>query len=537
MAITGEVRAILAARLEAILPHLDERQRRLLLGAEARVLGHGGIKAVAQAAGVREATVSSGVDELDAGVVASGRVRRPGGGRKPVTAHDPDLMTALRALVEPDERGDPMSPLRWTTKSTRNLAAQLTRQGHPVSHVTVAELLRDDGFSLQGNAKVLEGYRHPDRDTQFRYLNEQAKQHQNDGQPVISVDAKKKEQIGPFAAGGRDWRPAGRPVQTRSHDFPDPEQHIAIPYGVYDLTTNTGWVNVGTDHDTATFAVESIRRWWNNRGRTDYPNADRLLITADAGGSNNHRNHTWKAELAALATETGLDITVCHFPPGTSKWNKIEHRLFSQITLNWQARPLTSHHIVVQTIAATTTRTGLAVHAQLDTGTYNLGNRISTKHLNSLGLHRHDWHPDWNYTLTPQQPTTTPPATTPRPDLSWLHHPAITGMSNNDLTTLITLLTALQTPHHRGVKPTLNLTDRLLATLLHHRLHLPQTTLTTLFAISRENLNRNIQTTRKLLHQAQRTLPTSTTHLHTLNDLHTHATNHGITPTHQKTTS
>ena len=313
---------VLAAKFAAIFPHLDERQRRLLMGAEARALGHGGIRLVARAAGVREATVSLGVSELDSGAEPLGRVRRPGGGRKRAADMDPGLCPALLALVEPEERGDPMSPLRWTTKSTRNLAAELTRQGHKVSADTVGDLLREEGFSLQGNAKTIEGQRHPDRDAQFRYINEQVKAHQGTADPVISVDTKKKELIGQFKNAGRGWRPKGQPVATRTHDFPGDSVGNEVPYGVYDLTADAGWVNVGTDHDTAAFAVESVRRWWTAAGHSDYPQARRLLITADAGGSNGYRTRAWKAELAALAVETGLEITCCHFPPGTSKRNK-----------------------------------------------------------------------------------------------------------------------------------------------------------------------------------------------------------------------
>ena len=317
-----ETRQMLAAKFEAIFPHLDERQRRLLMGAEARALGHGGIRAVARAAGVREATVSLGVDEVDSGAEPLGRVRRPGGGRKRAADLDPGLLPALLALVEPQERGDPMSPLRWTTLSTRNLAAELARQGHKVSEGTVGALLRQEGFSLQGNAKTVEGKQHPDRDAQFSYIGEQAREHLAAGDPVVSVDARKKELAGEFKNGGREWRPKGRPARVDAHDFPDRELGKAIPYGVYDLAANAGWVNVGTDHDTAAFAVESIRRWWNGAGRDDYPRARRLLITADAGGSNGCRTRAWKAGLAVLAAETGLEITVCHLPPGTSKWNK-----------------------------------------------------------------------------------------------------------------------------------------------------------------------------------------------------------------------
>src|SRR5271170_7749514 len=415
-----ETARVLAAKFEAIFPHLDERQRRLLMGAEARALGHGGIRMVARAAGVREATVSLGVDELH---------------------------PALLALVEPDERGDPMSPLRWTTKSTRTLAGELTRQGHRVGADTVSDLLREEGFSLQGNAKTIEGQRHPDRDAQFRYINEQVKAHQDSGDPVVSVDTKKKELVGEFKNAGRQWRPKGEPAATRTHDFPGDSTGKAVPYGIYDLTANTGWVNVGTDHDTAAFAVESIRRWWKAAGRGDYPLARRLLITADAGGSNGYRTRAWKAELAALAVETGLEITCCHFPPGTSKWNKVEHRLFSHITMNWRGRPLTSHEVIVQTIAATTTRTGLRVHAELDTSAYDTGIQISDRQMDALPLDRHAWHGDWNYTLRPQeydQAAGVPdPFDQPSPGLAWLAHPALTGLPARQWDTLIATLMTL----------------------------------------------------------------------------------------------
>src|SRR5258706_738963 len=326
-----EAGQVLAARFRAILPHRDERQRRLLMGAEARALGHGGIRLVALAAGVREATVSLGVDELDCGEEPLGRARRPGGARQRAGGRDLGLRPALLARVEPAERGDPMSLLRWTTKSTRNLAGELTRQGHRVGADTVGDLLREEGFSLQGNAKMIEGARHPDREAQFRYISEQVMAHQGAADPVISVDTKKKELVGEFKNGGREWRPKGEPAAPRPHDFPGDSTGKAVPYGVYDLTANSGWVSVGTDHDTAAFAVESIRRWWKAAGHGDYPLARRLLITADAGGSNGYRTRAWQAELAAFALEAGLTVTVCHFPPGTSKWNKVEHRLFSHI--------------------------------------------------------------------------------------------------------------------------------------------------------------------------------------------------------------
>ncbi len=377
-------RVVLAAKFRAILPHLDERQRRLLIGAEAQSLGHGGIRAVARAAGVREATVSAGVRELDSGEAPLGRIRRSGGGRKRVVDLNPAVREALLMLVEPEVRGDPMSPLRWTTKSTRKLAEQLTRQGHRIAADTVGDLLREEGFSLQSNAKTLEGKQHPDRDAQFHYLNEQARDHQDGGAPVISVDTKKKELVGPFKNGGREWEPRGEPVRVDTHDFPDRKLGRAVPYGIYDVAANAGWVNVGTDHDTAAFAVESIRRWWNGAGRTTYPTADRLLITADAGGSNGYRTRTWKTELARFAAETGLTITVCHLPPGTSKWNRIEHRLFSHITMNWRGRPLTSHEVILESIAATTTKTGLTVHAELDTNPYPTDIQVSDDEIAAL---------------------------------------------------------------------------------------------------------------------------------------------------------
>jgi transposase len=326
MRIDPEAREQLVTRFAVLLPHLNERQQRLALATEARLLGHGGVRAVAEAAAVSATTVRRGVDELESGEdpLPVGRARRAGGGRKRVSAHDRDVVAALLALVEPDERGDPMSPLRWTTKSLRHLAGELTRQGHPVSAPTVGRLLRENGFSLQGTAKTLEGEQHPDRDAQFAYINEQVKSHQAAGEPVISVDAKKKEQLGQLPAAGREWRPRGNPVRVEDHSFftTGPKRAQAIPYGVYDLSADSGWVSVGVDHDTSAFAVASIRRWWQARGAADYPGAGRLLITADAGGSNSYRYRLWKAELAVFAAESGLTITVCHFPPGTSKWNK-----------------------------------------------------------------------------------------------------------------------------------------------------------------------------------------------------------------------
>lgn len=519
---------MLAAKFEVIFPHLDERQRRLLMAAEARILGHGGIRAVAQAAGVREATVSAGVDELDAGVAPLGRTRRPGGGRKRAVDLDPGLRPALLAMVEPDERGDPMSPLRWTTKSTRKLADELTRQGHRVSADTIADLLRGEGFSLQANVKTIEGRQHPDRDAQFNHINEQVTAYQQAGDPVISVDTKKKELVGQFTNAGRQWRPAGEPIATLTHDFPGDSEGKAIPYGIYDLAANTGWVNVGTDHDTATFAVESIRRWWTTTGRNDYPHAHRLLITADAGGSNGYRTRAWKADLAALAAETGLQITVCHFPPGTSKWNKIEHRLFCHITMNWRGRPLTSHEVVVQSIAATSTRTGLRVHAQLDTGSYPTGRTVTDADMTALPLARHTFHGDWNYTLHPAASPATPADRDQHPassetEITALSDPLLTGMSQHQLGELTSHLDAL---HHQndqekyqhrrqqalaaGKKPhlprsgrplQLGFPDRVLATVLNQRLQLPHDVLAVLFHSHRSTIRRAVTEIRQLLHQ------------------------------------
>jgi hypothetical protein len=397
----------LTAKFAVLLPHLDERQRRLAMGAEARALGHGGIKAVARAAGTSAVTVSRGVAELEAGNTPLGRTRRPGGGRKPLTATDPGMGPALLSLVEPESRGDPTSPLRWTTKSTRQLARALADAGHTVSAPTVAKLLRAEGFGLHGNAKAIEGSQHPDRDAQFRYLNDQASDHIRAGDPVISVDTKKKELVGRFKNGGREWRPQGEPERVNVHDFMDKQLGKAIPYGVYDVAGNAGWVNVGTDHDTAAFAVATIRTWWHKAGQSAYPDSRRLLITADGGGSNGYRTRLWKVELAGLAEQTGLAVTVCHLPPGTSKWNKIEHRLFSHISMNWRGRPLTSHEVIVQTIAATTTRTGLTVDAELDTASYPKGIKITDQQMNDLeqrALRRHDFHGEWNYSLIPGPP-------------------------------------------------------------------------------------------------------------------------------------
>jgi transposase len=393
--------ATLTEKLAAILPHLDERQRRLLLAAEARSLGRGGITQVARISGVSRPTITKALRELEEPLAVTSRVRRVEGGRKSLHDGDSQLLTELEALVEPDSRGDPMSPLRWTCKSTRQLADELTRRGHPVGHSLVAELLHRAGYSLQGNTKVLEGAEHPDRDAQFRYLSEQVKSFLAAGWPVLSVDTKKKELIGAFKNGGREWHPKGEPEKVNVHDFPDPKVGKAIPYGIYDVGRNAGWVNVGRDHDTARFAVASLRRWWQAIGSTVYPTTKRLLICADGGGSNGYRPKLWKVELQALADETGLEFVVCHLPPGTSKWNKIEHRLFAYISMNWRGRPLVSHEVVVQLIGATTSRQGLHVQAELDTGAYPTKEKVSDAEMAAVRITPHSFHGEWNYTIAP----------------------------------------------------------------------------------------------------------------------------------------
>lgn len=392
----------MAARFATIAPHLNERQRRLWVGTEARALGRGGVSLVARATGVSRPTVHKAQEELDDLPEMNGRVRRAGGGRKRLRELDPGLEAALDALVDPDTRGDPMSPLRWTCKSTGQLALALTRGGHPVSAATVATMLHEAGYSLQGNAKTHEGNQHPDRDAQFRYLNEKATEFRDTGLPVVSVDAKKKELVGEFKNGGREWEPKGQPVEVKVHDFLDKELGKAIPYGIYDIERNVGWVNVGQDHETAAFAVESLRRWWRGDGELVYSNAGELLICADGGGSNGYRSRLWKYELGRFAAETGLSITVCHLPPGTSKWNKIEHRLFSHITMNWRGRPLTSLEVIVDLIGATTTKQGLKVHAERDLGSYPKGVKVSDAELAAIILKAHDFHGEWNYTIIPE---------------------------------------------------------------------------------------------------------------------------------------
>jgi Rhodopirellula transposase DDE domain len=383
-----------------LLPHLDERQQRFARGAFSQMLGHGGTAAVARASGSSPEVVGRGRQELVAGAEVTDRVRRPGAGRPPVEVSQPGIGAALDALVEPGTRGDPMSPLRWTTKSTRTLADELVRAGFSCSYVVVGSLLKAMGYSLQGVAKTLEGTGHPDRDAQFRYLAALVEAFQAAGDPAISVDTKMKQMVGRYENPGVTWRPAGDPVRALDHDFPDPDLPKAVPYGIYDLARDEGWVSVGMSADTGDFAVNSIRTWWTTMGRHAYPNARRLLITADAGGSNGHRNRLFKARLAELAAELDLEITVCHFPPGTSKWNKIEHRMFSHITMNWRGQPLTSYQTIVDLIGSTTTRTGLTIRADLDHNAYETGITIPDRHFKTLPIQRHEFHPDWNYTIT-----------------------------------------------------------------------------------------------------------------------------------------
>ena len=396
--------AAIGARYEAVAPLIDERARRLVAGAEALPIGRGGVSAVARATGLTRATVRRGVADVRAGATLErGRIRRPGAGRPRAADRDPTLRRDLEALIEPGTRGDPESPLRWTTKSVRRLAAELRHGGHAVSHQTVSELLHELGYSLQANRKTLEGTHHPDRDAQFSHLNAAVQLQLSLGEPVISVDTKKKELVGPFRNGGRELRPKGDPERVLMHDFVIEELGRASPYGVYDLAANEAWVSVGTDHDTAAFAVESIRRWWATMGQALYPDATRLLVTADAGGSNGYRLRLWKLELQKLADETGLEIAVCHFPPGTSKWNKIEHRLFSAISQNWRGKPLVSHEVIVKLIAATTTRTGLRVRSALDENHYPAGVSVSDADMQTLYLRPDAFHGEWNYSLLPRQ--------------------------------------------------------------------------------------------------------------------------------------
>ena len=391
----------LSTKLNTVLPHLNERQKRLFLAAEAKTLGWGGISKVASATGVSRVTIYKALKEIKFHSSVSERIRKSGGGRKGIDVQHPDLLQELESLVDPVTRGDPMSPLRWTCKSTRQLSNELVQQGYGVSHVTVANLLHRLDYSLQGNVKTLEGADHEDRDDQFNYINKKVKQFLDRRQPVISVDTKKKELVGKFKNGGREWQPKGEPEEVEIHDFASQESPKVIPYGIYDIGKNMGWVNVGCDHDTASFAVASIRRWWLSMGQEVYPEAEELLICADGGGSNGYRVRLWKVELQTLATEMGLHITTCHFPPGTSKWNKIEHRLFSHISMNWRGRPLVSHEVIVKLIGKTSTRNGLRVKAKLDRRKYPTKVKVSNEEMERVKLKPHSFHGEWNYSINP----------------------------------------------------------------------------------------------------------------------------------------
>lgn len=380
---------------------LDERSRRLMAASEARSLGYGGVSKVRRACGLSRKAIVKGMHEISGGNTMPGRIRRPGAGRKKITVSDPKLLASLEHLVEPETRGDPESPLRWICKSTRTLAAQLTGKKHPVSHEKVAQLLRDQNYSLQSNRKTEEGADHPDRDAQFRHINAQVKRALATGIPVISVDTKKKELLGNYKNSGRQWLPAKKPVKVNGHDFPSLDIPRAYPYGVYDIARNRGFVNVGTDHDTGAFAVASIRGWWRNEGRSLYSEARALLVTADGGGSNGSRLRLWKLELQKFADETGLSISVCHFPPGTSKWNKVEHRLFSFISSNWRGEPLRDYETIVNLIARTTTAKGLQVICRLDRRKYPIGRKVTDEEFKGLNLKRNTFHGDWNYIISP----------------------------------------------------------------------------------------------------------------------------------------
>ena len=400
---TEEIIETLRKKFERVSEVLDERGRRVWAAAEAEALGYGGQSIVAKATGLARITLyREGLRQVsDQGPYPQERIRNPGGGRKKLTEQEPTMLSALEALVEPTTRGDPENPLRWTCLSTRQLSAALQKQGYRIGRQTVATLLEELGYSLQGNQKTKEGSSHLDRDAQFRYIHGRVEEFQGRGQPVVSVDTKKKELVGDFKNGGREWRPAGNPETVRVYDFVDKALGKANPYGVYDPVANVGWVSVGVDHDTAEFAVETLRRWWGKMGRLRYPTATELLVNADGGGSNGTRVRLWKVALQRLADETGLRITVCHFPPGTSKWNKIEHRMFSYISMNWRGKPLISHEVIVNLIASTTTQTGLKIEAEIDTNLYPKGLRVTDEELEKINIQKANFHGEWNYTILP----------------------------------------------------------------------------------------------------------------------------------------
>jgi Rhodopirellula transposase DDE domain len=546
--------------LERLLPALDEKGRRLVLGAVARAAGDGGVGAVARLTGASWQTVSDGAEELASGEIApAGRARRPGGGRRPLAESDPGLVPALLALVEDSTRGDPQSPLRWTTLSVEHLAAGLAAAGHPCGKSTVHRMLGGLGYSMQANAKVREGRaQHADRDAQFRHIAALARGHMDDGQPVISVDAKKKEQVGDYAQPGREWRPAGDPVQARDHSFPDPETGHAIPYGIYDVAANTGFINIGTGANTASLAVESLRRWRGTTGKAAYPGATRLLVTCDAGGGNSWRSRAWKKGLAQLAQESGLDITVAHFPPGTSKWNKIEHRLFSQVTHAWRGRPLTSYEVIISTIGAITTSGGLTVTATLDRDPHPKGQEVTDEEMRDIEercLTRDPFHGEWNYTLlaTPRPPREpqAAPEQPPPPGPGWprdaLDQRALTGLDPAGVAALTTALTipwAADREQHlwngrggprraTGCKtPAHPLHDIVLAALILTRLGTRQHDPGTAFSMSDHQVGRHVLRAARLISQVPHPPPDPPppeAPLRTYPQLHAYALSHAIT--------
>ena len=550
----------LGPSLLKVLPLLDERSRRLVLGMAADAEGKGGAGRVAELTGASWQTVANGKAELDAGEeLPPGRQRRPGGGRKPLAQTDPGLAPALEKLITGAVRGDPESPLVWTTRSAEHLAGELTAAGHPCSDTTAWRMLKQMGFTQQSNSRAQEGRQHPERDGQFRHIAARAGEYLASGDPVISVDAKKKEQVGNFGQDGREWAPAGEPVTVLSHDFPGRNQPHAVPYGIYDEKHNAGFVNVGTGANTAALAVESIRRWWLAVGREAYRGAARLLVTCDCGGSNGYANKAWKAGLAALAQETGLDIEVCHFPPGTSKWNRIEHRLFCQISLAWRARPLTSYDVIIDTIGHVSTKTGLTAIAVLDENEYLTGTEISDQQMRDIEkrcLARGEWHGEWNYTLLahPAAPEPGPPPPPPDPPgrQAILSHPALTGIQP---AALHELAAALEIPHRavldykagirrggrrvnavRSTRPHRNrridVTDHVLITRLRDHLRLPAKTIAALFGIHNTTVSNAAALTRRLLAEHAIPLPPAAqppaARLRTLEDLREYAAHHGI---------
>jgi hypothetical protein len=549
----------LGPSLLKVLPMLDERSRRLVLGMAAEAEGQGGTGRVAALTGASWQTVANGKAELDAEEeLPPGRQRRPGGGRRPLAETDPGLAPALEKLIRDAMRGDPESPLVWTTRSAEHLAGELTAAGHPCSDSTAWRMLKRMGFTQQSNSRAQEGRQHPERDGQFRHIAARSREYLQSGDPVISVDSKKRELVGNFGQDGREWAPAGDPVTVRSHDFPDRKQQHAIPYGIYDEKTNAGFVNVGTDGNTAALAVESVRRWWRAVGRDAYPDAPRLLVTCDSGGSNGYTNKAWKAGLAALAQETGLDIEVCHFPPGTSKWNRIEHRLFCQISLAWRARPLTSYDVIIDTIGRVTTKTGLTAIAVLDENAYPTGTEIAgeqMRYIEERCLIRGGWHGEWNYTLL-AHPAAPEPAPDPEPPnrakQDALNHPALTGLQPGDLKALAA---ALEVPfdadreqkyHLRRGRRRVNavrragphgnlrtdVTDHVLILRLRDHLRLPHKASAILFGTHPTSISHAAALTRRLINENAIPAPASADPpprpLRTIDDLREYAAQHGI---------